>query len=239
MNDWARHFYPQALHWLTTGQPYTDGSFNPIWTMPTLAPLFFLPVVFAYGFALLALGYYAYKRRKPHLIPIVGLSSPFVALVIYANIDWLVFLGIAFADWRSPILLTIKPQSGVLALLAILKGKSWWDVVKMFAPLVLIATVLTIAYPTWISDMLSSSPTRYPWNLSPFPWLIPFGIYLGYLAYKNEDMLAGVVGSLCIAPYFHYYSLTPALLLLAERHRTVGLVLSLLSWIPVILLWRA
>lgn len=233
--DWLRHFQPLAAQWVSGGGVLYDGVFNPIWTLPLLAPLFFLPAWCSHLYPFAALGYYAHKRRKWWIIPLTAFSFPFVTLVIYANIDWVVLVGIACNNAWSPLLLTIKPQAGVFALAAMLKHRTPTQRLRLFAPLAVVAITLTLLYPEWLGVFGSAqSRTSQAFNLSPFPCLVPVGVYALYRAYRDSIALAGVIASLCLSPYFHTYSLAPLIALLAERDWRLGLAACLLSWLILV-----
>lgn len=231
MNDWEQHFLP-ALHKLIAGQnPYDiSGFYNPPWLLFLLLPLAWVPWWIAIFLPGLALGAAAYHRRKWWLIPIVGLSFPFIALSAYGNVDWVPLIGLTFGGSLSPLLITAKPQDASFALLAYVRKRK----AGYFVPLLLVVAVSFALYPHWVTATLAGNNiVKTERNLSLFPYTIPLGLYALYKTWTRADVLWGAIASLSFAPYFYIHSLVPALFLLADRKWWLGVWASLLIWILV------
>lgn len=238
MSDWDRLFRLALEYFLSGRSPYAvEGIFNPPWTFVFLAPFVWLSGLLPNLLPAAALIYAAYKQRKSYLIPIVGLSFPFAALVFYANLDWLVLLGTLTQGTTSLFLLTTKPQAGVLAFVAQLKGKSWRERVLLFAPLLAATLIFLVLYPDWVSNTLFAlNLDQRVRNFSLFPYSFPLAIPLLWRCYQRQDPLYGVLATLCLAPYYYVHSYVPALFLITARNWKLGAALSVLSWVVVYLI---
>lgn len=239
-NDWTLSFVPAVRQWLAGHNPYaTPLPFaSPPWSLMILTPLAWLPPVLAILFPALALLYCAYRVRKPYLIPIVGLSFPFIAASIYANIDWMVMVGVVIGGPLGVILNTVKPQAGVFANLALLaKCDTWPDRARLLLPLLVLALVTLPLYGAWFAGMQTiSTDTGAGRNFSLFPYSIPVGVVGLVLAWRQHSVFWGVVASLCLAPYFYIHSLMPLLFLIANRDWRGGIAVNVALWGLVLLI---
>lgn len=237
--DWARYFLPAVELLLRGIDPYQSIYIvNPPWTFFLLAPVGLLPrglgLVIGALLPIMALVYASWKVRKPYLIAIVGLTFPFIDLCLYGNLDWMVLLGVLTTNSLSPFLLTVKPQAGALAVVAQLgqmRGKSWKDYARVFAPFLVIGGLLLLLFPGFIGYMLTfNARLTEVSTFSLFPYSLPLVPPLLWLAYRRADPLYGVLASLCISPYFLFHSVVPALFLIADRNWKWGVVANLLTW---------
>jgi hypothetical protein len=72
-------------------------------------------------------------------------------------------------------------------------------------------------------------------TFSLFPYSLPLVPPLLWLAYRRADPLYGVLASLCLSPYLMFWSVVPAMFLIAQRNWKWGLVVNLLTWVVVAL----
>jgi hypothetical protein len=219
---------PALRKLLSGGNPYSiKGFYNPPWLLFILMPLMWIPWYGAMILPMIALTLAAHKRQKWWLIPIVGLSVPFLAQTIYANVDWLPLLGIAYGGASMPLLVTVKPQSAGMVVVTYLHRKR----LIYFIPLIVAVIISFILVPDWISWMLKGGKlSQKGRNLSLFPYSIPVGLVALWLAWKREDALWGTVASLSLSPYFFIHSLLPFIFLLTDRRWWWGLIASALTW---------
>jgi hypothetical protein len=233
MNDWDTCFALATLVVLGGGNPYMSIPYyyNPPWMTFVLAPIAWLPPVLAMALPLAALTYAAYKVRKPWLILLVGTSYPFVAQSLYANVDWIVLVGVVMKGPLGAILMTTKPQTGGLAFIAELREKTWRQRLFFVVPLAVVIGISTLMFPEWMDRILH--PTILiagNRNFSFFPYslvLFPFALYF---CWKRSDPLWGVVASLCVAPYYYVHSYLAFIFLLSDRNWKWGLALSVVLW---------
>jgi hypothetical protein len=233
-NDWSLSFAPAALYWLTGQNPYTTPLpfASPPWSLFVLSPLVWIPAEFAMLLPALALLYCAYRVRKPWLIPIVGLSFPFIAATAYANIDWMVMVGVVAGGRIGMILNTVKPQAGAFANVALLSQEpTWRGRFTLLMPLLILALVTIPLYGAWLGGMTTiSTDTGTVRNFSLFPYSIPLGVIGLYLAWTRQSVLWGVIASLCLAPYFYIHSFMPLLFLIAHRDWRAGIAVNAAFW---------
>lgn len=236
LNDWDAYFVAAIKAIFEGKSPFSvDGYYNPPWLLFLLAPLAWIPAELARLLPAAALLLASYHRRKPWLIAIVGLSFPFIAVSSYANVDWVPMLGVAYGGMAGPLLVTTKPQAAGLAVVAYFKDGGW----KIFVPLIVVAAISTLLWPSWPLDMLSGDTlSQRKRNLSLFPYTIPIGLWSIWMAWKKEDVLLGCMASLCLAPYFYIHSLLPLIFVLADRRWWFGVLATLGTWLIVFLsLW--
>jgi hypothetical protein len=233
VNDWDEFFVAAVKALLRGDSPYTvQGFYNAPWLVFLLLPLAWIPPRFAMLLPGIALVIAARRRQKPAIIPIVGLSFPFIALSLYANVDWIPMLGVALGGAAGPLLVTTKPQAAGLVILAFVKQSGW----KVLWLLVLAAAICLILWPNWPFDILEGGQlTAKKRNLSLFPYTIPLGIAAAWLAWRDGDELWGCVASLSLAPYYYVHSLVPLLFVLADRKWWWGVLGNLATWLIVAL----
>jgi hypothetical protein len=238
--DWITHFLPAVERLLRGGNPYSDiFVLNPPWTFMMLAPVGLLPhslaVIIGTLLPVAALVYASWKVRKPYLIAIVGLTFPFAELCVYGNLDWMVLLGMLTINRLSPFLLTVKPQAGALAVvgqLGKMRGKPWMDYVRLFAPFVIIGTLLLLLFPDFVHNLfIVNYRLANIANFSLFPYSLPLVPPLLWLAYKRGEPVYGALASLCISPYFYFHSIIPTLFMIAHKNWKWGVVANIISWI--------
>jgi hypothetical protein len=237
-NDWTRTFAPMVKAVLKGQNPYTSVHHyvNPPWLLLPLLPVFWAPWWLAMLFPTAVLVFGAWQHRKPWLIPIVGLSFPFIALSIYANVDWVVLLGLIIRGPAGPILVTAKPQAGAFSMLADLKERAGWYKRALFLlPFAIVVMVSTMIFPNWLFSMLDTPNLVPERNVSLFPYTIPFGLIALWLCWRRADPLWGVVASVSLSPYLYIHSVTPLLFLLADRDYRLGIAFGGLTWAVVLL----
>jgi hypothetical protein len=234
MNDWDKTYIAGVIAFLTGRDPYSSTQLfaSPPWSLFVLTPFFWVPPQLAMIFPLLALFYLSVRQKKKYLLPIVGLSFPFIACSVYGNVDWIVMIGVVIGGPFGTILDTVKPQAGIFAVVAELAkrntNESRLKLLLPLAVLVLLTVPLLASWWHWmfiIGDM--NDGIR---NFSLFPFTIPLGLAGLYLTWRRKDPLWGVVASLSFSPYFYIHSLLPLLFLLADRNWKWGLAASLFTW---------
>jgi hypothetical protein len=235
VNDWETAFGPAILAWWTGANPYAvePDYVSPPWVLLILAPLAPLPAAWAMTLPALALLYLSYQRRKPQLLILVGLSVPFIVESLYANIDWLVMLGVAIGGPLGGILDTVKPQAGVFAIVAeVARRKTWRRRALLLAPLILLALLTAPLWLDWLHGMahIGSYQTRSLTSLYP-RWLgLSVGAWACVWAWRKQSPLWGCVASLGLAPYWQMHSLLPLLFLVADRDWRAGVALNGTLW---------
>jgi hypothetical protein len=235
--DWL-YFSDAARAVLTGANPYGDpGFFSAPWALPIFVLMLIIMQELPRLLPVAVLVILAYRARKPWLIFVVGTSFSFVALVAYANLDWLSLVGLYVSGPLSILFLTIKPQSSALAVLGDIRGKSWQQLAVFVAPFAAVVLVSTLAYPMWLSQMLGAPKVGVvsTHNFSLMPYSLLPGLLAAWQAWRCKSRFWGVVASLCIAPYWYITSLTPLLYLAAEHDWRWGVALNIGTWLIVAL----
>lgn len=234
--DFLDAFWP-AAH--IPFDPYSIPAFlNPPWVALLFYPLTFLhervaqAVITFLNLAVTLLLVARYGGNRWSFI-LTATSSPFLTLLFSGNIDFLPMAAFLLpANWGLVLMLS-KPQVGIIA------GLIWFKRAKNRVLFLIPAAVLLLLSLTiwgwWIPDMLQNSAYSAgrpvgPWNISPFPWLVPVGLILLYYAWKLEDELIAVAATLCLVPYFAAYSLTAMFAMLAARSPRASIVAWIVLW---------
>jgi hypothetical protein len=195
-------------------------------------PLLWMPDVLAPALPCLALGVLAYRERRIDLLPVVGLSLPFVLLMWLANTDWYALFGLGGPGFFAPFLLTVKPQATGLVLVTYLHPQRWVYLV----PLAL-AALVAFALWRWPLNIVEHQDTiigyGHNWALWRHTW--PLGLWAVWRAWRDRSVMWGCVASVLLTPYLALYSLVPTIYVVAREHRRAGIALSLSSWIFALL----
>lgn len=235
--DFLDAFWPAAHAPL---DPYQFPAYlNPPWVALLFYPLTFLQERLAQGIiaflnmamTILLVARFGGKRLSFILV----ITSPaFLSLLVNGNIGWLTMAAFLLpTNWGLTLLLT-KPQEGLMA------GLIWFKQAKnkllFFIPSLGLTAVSFAIWGWWVPNMLQQSHLTNgrlvgPWNISPFPWLIPLGLFMLYLAWKLEDESFAVAATLCLVPYFAFYSLNTLFTMLAGRHPRLAIIGWVLLWI--------
>ena len=241
-DDWAEFFRPSALALLGGETPYGAGYYNAPWVLLPLIPIAVLP--FQLGrtvFFVLSLVGFAYIARKltsnPVSILLFMTSAPIVFCLNGGNLDWIPMLSFITPAPFSLIFAASKPQVGagiaIYWLFASWRQGGARSVILNFLPVSLLLVSSFIFYGFW--------PLRFPsiqgvfWNVSPFPYLIPIGMFfVGWAVAKREPRPAMAAG-LFFSPYYSIRSLFTLLVPLLERPKLLAVAWTVL-WISVLLL---
>jgi len=164
-------------------------------------------------------------------------TSPFIIdLARTNNIDWVPALGLLLPPTWGLVLLSTKPQSiGAVALI-------WWKEknfsIRMLAPTIALLGLSLIIYGLWFTRVAGLPDGAGLWNIAPFPFGVPLGLYLLYIAYRAKDYEDGIVlaalATTFITPYVAPYSLNTVMALGASRYRREAFIVWIASWVYVI-----
>ena len=234
--DFLDAFWPAAHAPL---DPYrVPGYLNPPWIALLLYPLTFLPERLAQAviaFLNLAVTLLLVVRcggnRWSVLLALT--SAPFLSLLVNGNMDWLPMAAFLLPAEAGLAVALSKPQVGMLA------GLLWFKRAKRKLLFLLPATGLLllsfVVWGWWVPQMFAQTGPGGravgPWNVSPFPWMIPVGLALLYFAWKREDELLAVAATLCLVPYFAIYSLTAFFAMFAARSPRHAVIAWVVLWI--------
>ncbi len=207
------------------------GIFLP-WAVAPFVPLAFvqewLLTVLWRSLTALALWQLAGRRRGPYLL---ALTSPFSFLLIKSgNIDAIVAAGTLLPVPLAWYALACKPQVALAA------APLLWRRAGARGPIAALAIVLLSAmlWPEWLERARLAAP-HAEWAISLFPWGIPLGLWLGWRAWKADDLPLALAASPAFAPYLANYSLVPAHAIIATRWPLLGALLWAALWLLVFL----
>lgn len=236
INDWSQSFAAAVLALLSGQDPYAavPTYASPPWALPVLWPLAWVPPLWAMLLPALALLYLSYRRRKPWLIAIVGLSYPFIMTSLWANITWLAMLGVVIGGRLGVVLDTVKPQASIGAIAAELgKCPSWRAWPRLLGPLVVCVLLSAPLWLSWLGNVgdVGSNQHRSVTRLYPREVAVVLGIMALYLAWKRGSAIWGCMASLLIAPYWYVQSIVPLLFLIADHNWRWGVALNAALWV--------
>ena len=242
-NDWVAAFYPVSKIPLT---PFDNQYFlNAPWLALILSPLglFSLDLARAIN-TFLALFFVSlvvirYGGSLWSILWVVT-SSSFISLIGNGSVDWAVAAGVVFPSIWTTLFVLTKPQTGFFLVIL------WFKRSEQKLRFALIASAFAvlsfIIWGLWPLDMyqniVGQNVLNRPLastNLSLFPWSVPVGLALFYYAWKNDDDLAAVWGSLCVSPYFVEHSLVVGFAMFVGRYPRFAPYLWTLLWILPVL----
>jgi hypothetical protein len=213
--DFYVNFYPAAQSVLSGHSPYESITNATPWGIIPLVPLALLPPIPAHGvyFAvcLFVLAYIAWHLKASPLTIVAFILSPTViGALIVGNLDPIVVSGILFPPTLGLLILLIKPQIGtgvaLYYLINFVRDRKYLEAVKTFAPVVLAYSLTLIFFPIWLARV-SSLPSN-EWNRSLFPYSIPLGLLLVWLAVRRRNPYFALAAAPFFAPYHSFYTYT-------------------------------
>jgi hypothetical protein len=241
--DWRYTFSPLWRNW---ADPFEiPGLANPPWVI-FLMPHSILPLKLSNAVNLLLnitipailIGKYAAKDGPKTFIPMLLMLftfPPFLDLVRTNNIEWVPILAFLLPPQWAIATLAIKPQTmGGAALI-------WWKKSKfslrVLLPLIFFIVFSFVVWGIWF-ERIDWEIVRKPWeaaNFSPFPFMIPLGLYMFYKAYRTDDDVLAAVATPFLTPYYAGYSLVPILTVLMTKYRREAFMVYVGFWLYFII----
>ena len=253
--DWNGSLAPAARLLLAGKNPYlptlslevpgtmTPPFYNPIWVLLPMIPLALLPhwlgLILMYALTLAAYIFLGIQMKAKPLALTAFLLSPAVLLSFHQlNIDAFVLLGFLLPAPIGLFFAIAKPQIGIGMILYWLI-EAWRlggirKVIITFAPVTISLAITFILYGNWFSTVNGAGVVNAVWNYSIFPWGIPIGAILLYLAFQVKKKYLGASSGPFLTPYLGLYSWLAALVGFFEDDRWM-LVAVILMWIYVAL----
>lgn len=211
--DWQT-FYLAARSVLGGHSPYEQPLFMlPPWGILPLLPMALLPFSLSKGLmfvvSLLILVYIMWRLQMPLLGVVAFLLSPTViGGLLVNNVDPMVAAGMLFPPAWGLFFLLAKPQIGLgVALFSLVEAwqkQGLGGVLKTFAPLGAVYLLSALLFPVWIERMLFKAAD--PWNRSIFPYAIPLGIFLMWLAFRRHNPWYALAAAPFFAPYHTFFT---------------------------------
>jgi hypothetical protein len=211
--DFYVNFYPAAQSVLSGHSPYETITNSPPWGIIPLLPLALLPPVPAHGvyFAacLFVLVYIAWRlKATPLTIAAFILSPTTLGALLVGNLDPIIVSGILFPPALGLLILLIKPQIGtgvaLYYLIDFLRNKRFLAAVVTFLPVATAYILTLLLFPEWYAR-ISTLPTN-GWNRSLFPYSIPLGLFLVWLALRRRNPYFALAAAPFFAPYHSFYT---------------------------------
>jgi hypothetical protein len=239
--DYNKHFYPAGRALLNGQSPYTsvDGFYNPPWLLVFLTPLaiFDQPIslIIYLSFAIAGITITFLKFKPPPISLLLLFCSAFIpSLIFYANIDWLVWLGLVLPIHWGIWFIALKPQlGGILILLWLYRLRNQRR--RLFVTFTPLIVVLLAAYFIgWYQ--VPESTQLSEWSASIWPWGIPVGLFLAWIAFRRDDETVALAAMPFLSPYLSFFSWSVALFPFINKPKYLAIV-SLLSWFAVYF-WR-
>ena len=170
---------------------------------------------------------YRYAGQQWHITVAITMTSPMAINLIQSNnIDWIPLSAFLVADWLAYPLLAIKPQ--VLAGAALIRFKRNPSLIVLI-PLIVMLMASIVIWGAWWTQLGQGVDTT-AWNFAPFPYMIPFGLWLLWKAWQKDDEIIAACATPLLVPYFAPYSLVGLHVLLAARYRNAAIGLWVFSW---------
>jgi hypothetical protein len=211
--DWHHYLYPAAQ----TAQIWTvPGIYNPWWSWLILAPFGLLPEAISWRLwlALNLAGYLAALRGLGldwEYTGLVMLSWPVLHGLRVGNMDGLVMAGAVLTPGLGIWLLALKPQSGLVGLA--LAVRSLYQA-RDFASLAGLVGACLIGL---LGGAHQALDLALRWNVSAWPWSIPVGAVLAWLAWRRDNLRLALAAAPMLSPYVAWQSWAGALLVLPKR----------------------
>ncbi len=212
--DFYANFYGAARNALEGRSPYDAiGYICAPWGIIPLIPFALLPPVPAHGLyfatCLYVLVFVAWRlRASPLAIAAFMLSPTAIGALLVGNLDPVVISGVLFPPIAGLLLLMIKPQIGTGVALYYLadfaRGRRWLEGVKTFAPVAAAFGLTLVFFPIWYVRAINN-PSNI-WNRSLFPYAIPLGMLLLWLAIRNRNPYFALASTAFLAPYLSFYT---------------------------------
>ncbi len=215
--DWWLAYYPAGNLLLHGADPYQIPNFhNPTWALLPLLPFVlmgktaggiavFFVNLFSFAFIAFRLG-----AKLPAVLMLV--LSPFMFYTVYFdNIDWLILWGFILPAPMGLLLVMLKPQAGIAVALywayAAWHDGGWRKLVVLFSPLVGALAMNFAIFGNWLRPT-SDHLTNGPYNQSVFPWSVPIGVLLLFLAIRFRKQHLSISASPFLSPYLNMGSWT-------------------------------
>lgn len=242
--DWHNDIGPAARQWWPA--PYNAGLNGlPLapWAALLLSPLGGLPdraaTAITNAITVLVVALVAKRFGGPDWIALPVLLTP-SGFWLFRNgqTEWLMLLGLLFFNGLDAVLLILKPQVAVGAIVSRIRRADKQRRVYL-TPLVVVILISFAVWNEWFLKILTFAPVliKGDWNSSVWPWGVVAGLGLLWRAWKTGDDRWGVAASPFLSPYVNLPSYLGLLIVLASRWPRWFLLIWALVWISAGLLF--
>lgn len=224
--DFVHFFHPVGRAVLRGENPYeVHGFYNPPWLLALLGPVALIPAQVArWVWVVMALAGYLVAFRRlglDRMACALLLVNPFLYFDLgIGNIEWLVLLGATLPPSAAAWLAGLKPQDSVVLFVMWIKQRKW------------LALVPVAVWGALIAARVCPLPCveSMHWSTDIFPWGVPVGMALAWLAVKREDRTLALAASPFFSPYLAMQSWIFVLLPLARNRRWLAAGVAM-SWV--------
>lgn len=244
--DFYVNFYEAGRAVIHGRSPYDAPAFSSApWGVVPVVPFALLPPVPAHGLyfaaSMFVLAYVAWRlKATPWTIAAMLLSPTAIGALLVGNLDPFVISGILFPPILGLLILLTKPQIGagvaLYYLIDFARTKRVLEGMKIFAPTVAALGLALWLFPAWHTRALDLPAN--PWNRSLFPFSVPLGLLLLWLALRNRNPYFALAAGPFLTPYLTFYSYLAAQIGLlhvdvekAIRRDVLQVILSAFLWI--------
>ncbi len=211
--DFYVNFYPAARSVLSGHSPYETITNSPPWGIIPILPFALLPPVPAHGLyfaaCLFVLVYIAWRLKASPLTIVAFILSPTtMGALLVGNLDPMIVSGMLFPPMLGLLILLIKPQIGtgvaLYYLIDYLRERKFLQAVIIFVPVTAAYILTLLIFPEWLAR-ISTLPSN-GWNRSLFPYSIPLGLFLVWLALRRRNPYFALAAAPFLAPYHAFYT---------------------------------
>lgn len=235
--DWMLVFRPAADHLIHGRNPYAalnvSGStmwfFNPPWALLPVLPTVWMGETggraYMLAVSIFAVLFICYRLQlRPGAMLLVLFSLPVLNMLRFGQLEWLVLLGLVLPRPLGLFFLLVKPQVGAIVALVwayeAWRDEGWYGAYKLIGPVVIAYFLSFMAYGFWLADMFHAPVVGA--NISVFPWLVPVGLFVGWVALRKGDDRLALGSAPLVAPYVSPTSLTGMVVALARNERLLA-----------------
>jgi hypothetical protein len=219
--DWHNDIARAARNWWPA--PWQEGLPLAPWAAMLLSPLGGLPdrlaTAITNGASVIVLALVIGHYGGPAWLAIPLLISPFgYWLFRNGQTDCLLLGGLLIFNGLDPLILVLKPQVAIGAIVSRFKraqAQRW----RYLLPLGIGVALSLVIWWGWPRGVLHYAPVLLSanWNSAAWPYGIPVGIVLLWLAWRSGDDLWGIAATPLLFPYVNLPSYLGLLAVLAAR----------------------
>jgi len=237
--DVITFFLPAARELLAGRSPYSvHGFYNPPWALLPFIPLTWLPERWAlWLYLIMSVGvllFVAWRLSGDWRIGALFLLAPPTLYSLGSGtLEWLVLLGLILPPRWGILLLVIKPQVGIGAIVYHVveawRGKRWRGVIDLLIPLAVLLAASFALYGLWPLQGDVDWAVSGRWNAALGPWAVAAGVWILYRGLQDRHVGTATAASPFFANYVGAHSWTVSWMLLLGSLRW-SLVAFLCSW---------
>ena len=210
--DWRNYIGPAARHWWPS--PWLEGLPLAPWAAMLLSPLGGLPdrlaTTITNSASVVILALVIRQFGGPEWLAIPLLVSPF-GYWLFSNgqTDCLLLGGLLFFNGLDPLVLVLKPQLAVGAIVSRVR-RAQASRINYLSPIAITTVLSLVIWWGWPLGILSIVHTLISgsWNAAVWPYGLPVGLVMLWIAWRRGDDRWGVAATPLLLPYVNPQFLT-------------------------------